>query len=329
MLLALLNLFAVAPEAQSNTLQATALVRDCTLKALSNQSELTIEDVWSNCDSAKKVETTKKDETIHLVATDQEQGFSRLASSWLERAYSDFSSFDAIFEADKEKLRAHPAGVLGGSMLNLPGYAHGLTSAIGLLAERVPDSAAPRLVTYVDNVCDDVDYARAFHETARKYPQLAALQRDVLDRLRQLPKWESHPDFARLSTRFLALSNTTGAKPYAALPVAPSFLGREGAARIIERNPGVLACDPKTLAATPAADIERAAGAVAWVDALPADVKAGIPFVTWLLIVGTIGARIVTCSGTACGSAADWDLQGGFGPQFVRLVNELLSPLTM
>lgn len=107
-----------------------------------------------------------------------------------------------------------------------------------------------------------------------------------------------------------------------------NIFGKEGAADIIERNPGVLACDPQTLAATPRDEIERAAGAVAWVDALPADVKAGIPFVTWLLIVGTIGARLVTCSGTACGSAAEWDLQGGFGPQAVRAVSELLGGLS-
>ena len=103
--------------------------------------------------------------------------------------------------------------------------------------------------------------------------------------------------------------------------LAVNIFGKEGAARIIEKNPGVLACDPKTLAQTSAADIERAADSVAWVDSLPPDVKAGIPFLTWFLIVGSIGSRVISCSGSAaCGSAAEWDLQGGLGPQLVRLV---------
>ena len=83
---------------------------------------------------------------------------------------------------------------------------------------------------------------------------------------------------------------------------------------------GVLACDPKTLAETPPAEIEKAARTVAWVDALDPNVKAGIPFATWFLIVGTIGSRVVSCSGGSCGSADEWDLQGGFGPQLVRLI---------
>lgn len=102
-----------------------------------------------------------------------------------------------------------------------------------------------------------------------------------------------------------------------------SLFGKEKAAAIIEKNPGVLACDPASLAQTPAAEIEKAASTVAWIDELPADVKAGVPFVTWFLIVGTIGGRLASCSGGACGSVDEWDLQGGLGPQFVRLVQSL------
>lgn len=103
------------------------------------------------------------------------------------------------------------------------------------------------------------------------------------------------------------------------------IFGKEGAARIIEKNPGVLACDPKTLATTSAADIESAANSVAWIDGLDPNIKAGIPFVTWFLIVGTIGGRVASCSGGACGNSAEWDLQGGFGPQLVRFVQEAVS----
>ena len=105
------------------------------------------------------------------------------------------------------------------------------------------------------------------------------------------------------------------------------IFGKDGAAKIIEQNPGVLACDPKTLAATPAADIEKAAASVAWIDSLPPDVKAGIPFATWFLIVGTIGGRVVSCSGGACGSAAEWDLKGGLGPQLVNFLQETAGAL--
>ena len=71
------------------------------------------------------------------------------------------------------------------------------------------------------------------------------------------------------------------------------------------------ACDPTTLAQTPPNEIRNAAKTVAWIDNLPPNVKAGIPFATWFLIVGTVGGRVVSCGaeGVTCGSAADWDLK--------------------
>merc|ERR1712066_436252 len=78
---------------------------------------------------------------------------------------------------------------------------------------------------------------------------------------------------------------------------------------IIRKNPGVLACNPKTLAQTPAAEIEKAANFVVWFDALPPTLKEGIPFFTFLSIVGIIGARVIACGGGVCGSAAEWDLE--------------------
>lgn len=102
------------------------------------------------------------------------------------------------------------------------------------------------------------------------------------------------------------------------------IFGKEGAADIIRKNPGVLACNPTALAATPRADIERAANFVAWVDGLDPNLKQSIPFLWFLALVGTVGARLVTCSGGACGSAAEWDLKGGLG---VQLQQAILSNL--
>ena len=101
-------------------------------------------------------------------------------------------------------------------------------------------------------------------------------------------------------------------------------LGKEGAARVLEQNPGVLSCDPKALSELTAAEIESTAARVAWFDELDPNVKAGIPFLTWFAIVGAIGGRVVSCGGGACGSAAEWDLKGGFGPQLVEAIQGLL-----
>ena len=102
-----------------------------------------------------------------------------------------------------------------------------------------------------------------------------------------------------------------------------NIFGKKGALEIIEKNPGVLACDPTALARTSRQDIENAANLVSSIDNMPENIKSGIPFLTSLAIVGTIGTRLVQCSGASCGSAVDWDLQGGFGPQLVRLVTSL------
>ena len=102
-----------------------------------------------------------------------------------------------------------------------------------------------------------------------------------------------------------------------------NLFGKEGAARIIEKNPGVLACDPVTLAKTSPAEIEKAANSVAWFDSLPEDVKAGIPILTWFALVGTIGGRVIACGKDTCG--AEWDLQGGLGPQLLRAIDAALQ----
>ena len=107
--------------------------------------------------------------------------------------------------------------------------------------------------------------------------------------------------------------------------VLVDMFGKEGAGRIIDKNPGVLACDPATLRTTPKADIEKAAASVAWFDGLSPDLKAAIPILTWFAIVGTIGARLVTCGGGTCGSAEEWDLQGGLGPQLLRAIGSALG----
>ena len=51
------------------------------------------------------------------------------------------------------------------------------------------------------------------------------------------------------------------------------LFGAEGAAEIIRKNPGVLACNPKTLAQTSRGSIERAANFVDGFDSLPDGVK--------------------------------------------------------
>ena len=102
------------------------------------------------------------------------------------------------------------------------------------------------------------------------------------------------------------------------------IFGKEGAAEIIRKNPGVLACNPTALAATSRGDIERAANVVAWVDGLDPNLKQSIPFLWFLLLVGTVGGRVVTCSSGACGSAADWDLKGGLGVQLTNFITSNL-----
>ena len=111
----------------------------------------------------------------------------------------------------------------------------------------------------------------------------------------------------------------------AAHKVLVSLFGREGAAAIIEQNPGVLACDPDSLAKTPPNEIESAARNVAWFDGLSPDVKAGIPFLTWFALVGTVGARVVSCSGGSCGSVDEWDLKGGLAVQLKDAVIAAIS----
>ena len=66
------------------------------------------------------------------------------------------------------------------------------------------------------------------------------------------------------------------------------LFGAEGAAEIIRKNPGVLACNPKTLIETDRGAIERAANFVEGFDSLPSGLKEAIPFLTFVAIVGTV-----------------------------------------
>ena len=102
------------------------------------------------------------------------------------------------------------------------------------------------------------------------------------------------------------------------------MMGKEGAARIIEKNPGVLACNPATLATTSAADIERAANFVSGFDGLDPNVKAGIPFLTWFALVGVIGGRIASCGGDKVCGDADY-FKGGLAVQLKQFLAEQLS----
>ena len=104
---------------------------------------------------------------------------------------------------------------------------------------------------------------------------------------------------------------------------SPSSSRLPSPTQIISKNPGVLACNPVSLEQTPMADIERAANFVYAIDTLPPNIKSGIPFLTLLAIVGTVGTRLVQCGGGACGD--EWDLQGGLGPQLVRALSSLID----
>ena len=111
----------------------------------------------------------------------------------------------------------------------------------------------------------------------------------------------------------------------AAYKALQDVCGKEDAASIIRKNPGVLACNARSLAETSKEEIEKAANFVVAFDSLPAGVKAAIPILTFFALVGVVGGRIATCSGGACGTAAEWDLKGGLGVQFVNFVQGLLS----
>ena len=104
------------------------------------------------------------------------------------------------------------------------------------------------------------------------------------------------------------------------------LFGAEGAAEIIRKNPGVLACNPKTLAQTSRGSIERAANFVDGFDSLPDGVKESLPFLTFVAIVGTVGTRLVQCGseGATCAANNAEYFKGGLGPQLVDFVTSSL-----
>ena len=110
-----------------------------------------------------------------------------------------------------------------------------------------------------------------------------------------------------------------------ALAVTAAACGKQGALEIISKNPGVLACDPTSLAKTPRRDIEAAANLVYAIDNAPTNVRVGVPFLTFFAILGGVGTRVVQCGGGhgTCGDG--WDLKGGLGPQLVEFLSGLLQ----
>jgi hypothetical protein len=209
---------------------------DCTAEALAQApADLTLEAWASQCQAKVAANFVPTTTSLNARAEDAEtsakssSSFSGIVSMWLHKHVPVFSSniddakLDSYFAKSKQQLSARPASVLGGSMLRLPGFTTGLAAAFGAAVSRVPASAAPQLVKFVQDTCDDVVHARAYHETARRYPQLATLQAAMVRRLGELPQFKDHPEFAQLSSRFLALGNTTDTKPYAE-PLPTSFL---------------------------------------------------------------------------------------------------------
>ena len=82
------------------------------------------------------------------------------------------------------------------------------------------------------------------------------------------------------------------------------LFGAAGAADIISKNPGVLACDPNTLAKTPKSDIVIAANVVS----IGGASLGGLPVGVWAALVAAAVGKLLQ------GGEA-WDLQGGLGPQ--------------
>eukprot|EP00967_Tisochrysis_lutea_P135643 scaffold240986_cov32-Tisochrysis_lutea.AAC.3 len=103
------------------------------------------------------------------------------------------------------------------------------------------------------------------------------------------------------------------------------LFGKAGAAEIIDMHPGVLACDPVSLAQTDKQEIKRTAQMVASVDSLPEEVKAAIPTVTLFLLVGIVGTRVVQCGNGMCDDATSWLPDGGLGPALVRFISDQWS----
>lgn len=106
--------------------------------------------------------------------------------------------------------------------------------------------------------------------------------------------------------------------------VLVDFFGKEGAAELIRKHPGVLACNPKSLAETSPEEIQKTADFVVWFDALPQGVKEGVPFVSFFVIAGAIAFRVAACSDGSC-AANQWDLKGGLGVQLVDFVRSALT----
>tara|TARA_B100000524_G_scaffold80011_1_gene36622 strand:- start:1238 stop:1876 length:639 start_codon:yes stop_codon:yes gene_type:complete len=110
-----------------------------------------------------------------------------------------------------------------------------------------------------------------------------------------------------------------------AYAVLVDMLGREGADEVVRKNPGVLACDPKSLSKTPQRDIIAAANFVSFVDNLPPGVVGPLRASIFPIFAALLGTRVLQCANGQCaGDVNDWDImaQGGLGPMAQRFVSE-------
>merc|ERR1712070_231172 len=98
-----------------------------------------------------------------------------------------------------------------------------------------------------------------------------------------------------------------------AYAVLVDMLGREGADEVVRKNPGVLACDPKSLSKTPQRDI------------IPPGVVGPLRASIFPIFAALLGTRVLQCANGQCaGDVNDWDImaQGGLGPMAQRFVSE-------
>ena len=113
-----------------------------------------------------------------------------------------------------------------------------------------------------------------------------------------------------------------------AYAVLVEMLGKEEAAEIIEKNPGVLSCAPADLAKTEPGSIRSAANFVDFVASVPLGVLQlfdPLKSVLFPLLIASVIYRIRQCGDGSCGAEAQaWAPDGGFGPQFVNFVQGLL-----
>jgi len=92
---------------------------------------------------------------------------------------------------------------------------------------------------------------------------------------------------------------------YGSYEVLEGMLGRDGAKDVCTKNPGILQCNPRTLARDDASNIARAADVVDAVEsvlgAIPAGLRQNLDKVAFFVLALPVAKRLYDCSGATCG----------------------------